>query len=55
MAIDSSASGFDVVCLECAWSGDVSDSDLEDDFHDDGEGWDTNCVCPKCGGQLERD
>lgn len=46
---------FDVSCTECDWSGDVGGTDLEDDMHEDGEGWDTNCVCPRCGGELERD
>lgn len=49
------ARDFEVTCTQCGWSGDVSATDLEDDLHEYDDGWDTNCVCPKCGGEVERD
>lgn len=45
---------FDCECQDCGWTGPVRSTDLQDDMVGDWDGWKTVCVCPRCGGDLER-
>ena len=45
---------FDCECQDCGWTGPSNSADLQDDMVGDWDGWETVCVCPKCGGDLER-